>query len=276
MKAIYSFFILSVFLSISYGCKKDTCIQDLNLVAPSSVMEGEDIYLSVTGADEAVNNSYYWGLADMSYYSTLVDGMVEVSGPDPIIIENADLRDNGSYAFRIIPGQAGECPKVQSDKIITVIPKVSPCYNTTTENVLFIDESFSSGVINQTFTPTYENIWSSGSDFHIGLSMPMFTYAMDFYFYILPPEHSSTYTLRNYYQNASDGSVEDDFFIQAEVYFCPDNEGGNSYRVTENLDNLYVKREGNQLVLTFCDVEFSHITIPSKTVTISGKVRVDL
>jgi hypothetical protein len=83
--------------------------------------------------------------------------------------------------------------------------------------------------------------------------------------------------MRNYYQNFSDSQVEDDPYIQVEVAFSPNNEGYDAYRLVENTQNIYVKREGNTLIFSFCDVVFTKASSnPDRTISMSGKFKITL
>ncbi|MGV3629570.1 MAG: hypothetical protein ACO1O6_00090 [Bacteroidota bacterium] len=263
--------ILVLFLT---NCKKsEYCAENLSLQAPASVVEGETIMLSVKNSISGANTYYYWTFPDMTPYSSTVGGAVEVSDDGPRFIEHADFRDDGEYTFTINPGD-DKCSVAHDTKIVHVIPKTCPCYDELGENYLEINKSWLSGTFVQDFTPIFEET-SFNDGFQVLYSMPMFTYQLEVHFETPAPHHSSTYALRNYYQNGLDG-MEDDPPVQAWITFVPAADSYNTYRVVEGAGNLYVKYENNQLVLSFCDLVFTHTSDPNKTIRLSGKARVDL
>jgi hypothetical protein len=264
-------------VAIGSSCKKNEnkCNAQLAIEGPVYVNEGDNFTLTpVNATDINQSNTYfYWQYADMSNFSQTVDGMYEVSDTDPVTFEKADIRHDGVYKFKINSGN-DKCPDVTASHTVKIIPKVSPCFNTMVLDTLMIDESFSGGIIDQSYVPVLA-IGTFGDEFDIELVMPMFTYFLEFYFDIPIPDYSSTYTLRNYYQNYSDTQIQDDPVIQAYVEFSPDNEGADAYRIAENQQNIYVKVEGNDMYISFCDLLFTHTSIPGRTITLSGKFKVN-
>jgi hypothetical protein len=258
--------------------KQPDCGKPIFIIAPIEVMEGEDLTLGVKNVLDGTNTYFYWEFPDMSAYSSTVDGMAEVSDFDPITIYKVDFRDEGNYRFKVSPGQ-DECDTKITSKFIKVIPKVSPCFADFSENTMLLTESFSANPFNLTLTP-YVSGDTLNQDLQINLGMTggnNFGYALNFYFDIPKPTHSSTYTMRNYYQNFSDSQIEDDPYIQVEVAFSPNNEGYDAYRLVENTQNIYVKREGNTLIFSFCDVVFTKASSnPDRTISMSGKFKITL
>ncbi len=264
-------------VAIGSSCKKNEtkCNAQLAIEGPIYVNEGDNFTLTpVNATDINQSNTYfYWQYADMSNFTQTVDGMFEVSDTDPMTFEKADIRHDGVYKFKINSGN-DKCPDVTASHAVKIIPKVSPCFNTMLLDTLMIDESFSGGIIEQSYVPIL-SIGTYGDEFSVELAMPMFTYFLVFYFDIPIPDYSSTYTLRNYYQNYSDTQIQDDPVIQASVQFAPDNATYNDYRIAENQQNIYVKVEGNDMYISFCDLLFTHTSIPGRTVTVSGKFKVN-
>lgn len=268
--------LISGLLFLTPSCKKKKMYcSEISIEGPDIVVEGEDIHLKVVNLpiEESLNTYYYWKFANTDGYYTFMDDMVEVYDASPVTIHKADIRDNGLYAFSIHSSN-DYCPVLTAVKYVKVIPKTCPCYNSIPFDTLIIDKSFSPEIEYRSYVPILDEALT-GKDFGIELGMPMFSYFMKFHFDIPIPDYSSTYTIRNHFQNGTDGLVPDDKILQVDVEFSPDNEG-NVYRVAENQDNLYLKREGNYLIITFCDVLFTHKTITGRTLKISGKVRVSV
>lgn len=252
------------------------CNENLQLNGPTSVVEGEDFTLTPLdySKHQESNTYFYWEYPDMSDYYITVSGMTEVSSTDPITIENADIRDEGDYFFRIYSGNE-DCDIAMGKHTLDVIPKTSPCFEELSTQYLIIDESFSNDIIYQSYTPILDESWDN-SDFEVELSMPMFSYFLRLRFDIPIPDYSSTYKLRNSIISQSESLVDEDPIIHADIRFCPDNVSGDPYRVEDLQSNLYLKRQGNLMYLSFCDVVFTHQTYPDRTITVSGKVEVPL
>lgn len=271
--------VLSVVISITSGCKKDSdkyCAPDLAIYGPSTFVEGEDFTLGPTHLPKEIaeNTNYYWKYANMDGYNILTDGMTSVYDASPITIQSGDIRDQGTYTFRM-RNDGIECSDMIASKEVQMIPKTCPCFDNLPMDTLIVDESFSTGTIYQPFTSVLQpDPW--GSTFDLQLYLPMFTYDMQFNFDVPVPDYSSTYSLRNFYQNYYESNVPYDEFIQAYVTFTPSNEGADTYRLVDNQQNVYVKRVGNTLYITFCDLLFTHKLAPTKTITVSGKTVVNL
>lgn len=269
--------LFAALIAIGSSCKKNQnkCNENLTLEGPVYVNEGENFTLTPTNATNInqSNTYFYWLYADMSNATQTVDGMYEVSDADPVTFEKADIRHEGVYSFKIHNAD-DKCPPAIASHTVKIIPKVSPCFTSLALDTLMIDQSFSSGIISQSYVPVL-TVGTFGDTYSVELSMPMFTYFLKFYFDIPIPNYSSTYTLRNYYQNGADSQIQDDPIIQAYVEFSPDNEGADAYRIAENQQNIYVKVEGNDMYLSFCDLVFTHTSIPGRTIKLSGKVKVN-
>lgn len=277
-QSIVKFLLLIAISALASSClkKEKDCNAELKLEGPIYVNEGSDFTLTptnVTDIDHA-NTYFYWQYADMTNANFTVGGMYEVSDADPVTFENADIRHDGVYSFKIDSGN-DKCPDVIVSHTVHIVPKPSPCFNNLTLDTLEIDESFTGGTILQSYTPLLIE-GTFGDAFTVDLAMPMFTYNLKFHFDIPVPDYSSTYKLRNYYQNGADAQIPDDPVIQASIEFSPDNEGYNAYRIAENQQNLYVKVEGNNMYLSFCDLLFTHTSIPGRTIVMSGKLKVAL
>lgn len=268
------FYVLILLLSIFNSCSKknEMCNQNLSIQGSTSVVEGEDVTLTPVGYSEyqEVNTYFYWEYPDMSGYNNTVSGMEEVYDTDPITIEDFDIRDEGDYFFRIASGNE-DCDMAESKHTIDFIPKTSPCFEQLSTQYIVIEESFSPNTIYQTYSPSIPDSWDT-TKFQVDFSMPLFSYYLKIEFDIPIPDYSSTYKLRN----SLDLTSDDDPIINAHIEFCPDNEPADTYRTDDLQHDLYLKREGNMMYLSFCNVVFTHQSIPSKTITISGKVELQL
>jgi hypothetical protein len=274
----FNLLLIAALVAIGSSCKKNEnkCNANLTLEGPVYVNEGDNFTLTPTNATD-INHSntyFYWLYADMSNATQTVDGMYEVSDTDPVTFEKADIRHGGVYSFKIHNAD-DKCPPAIASHTVIIVPKVSPCFNSLPIDTMMIDQSFTSGVIEQAFDPAL-TVNSYGDEFSVELLMPMFTYFLEFSFKIPVPNYSSTYTLRNTYQNYADSQIPDDDVIQAYVQFSPDNEGYDAYRIAENQQNIYVKVEDNVMYLSYCDLLFTHTSIPGRTIKLSGKVKVNL
>jgi hypothetical protein len=277
-KIIICFLFCSFFVIGITSCKKKKCGSKMTLTAEDSVIEGESIHLAVKDSyptDNGTTNTYFfWEFPNMAEYSSTTAGMLEVHDASSRTIDNADFRDGGDYYFKVNPGNE-KCSDVTAKKHVTVIPKTSPCINTVTENTLVIDESFTTTVITEPILPQLTT--DSYNAFHVSLLLTTINGQFEIYFDIPFPKQSSTYSLRNRYQNSTDSEMEDDAPVQANILFIPNGEIYNSYRIVEGFNDLYVKLEGNQLVITFCNVVFTKASsFPLRTITVSGKARVQI
>ncbi len=270
MKINCTFFLIFTFFCLVLSCrKKNDCSQNMQIIGPDSVNEGEEIQLNIKNPiPEKTNTYYYWNYPDMSHYYSLVDNFVEVDYAEPAYIEKARVTDEGQYTFKVI---SKECGTVTVSKNIKVIPLVSPCFNSTFDNQLDLTKSNSPIQVFQKFTPIlHDNL----SDFYIELKMPMFTYTMNLYFYKSIPVKSSRYLIRNRYQNAFDDQIPKDEDLHVYIDFATASVGYDYYRVDEALNNLYLKREGNQMIISFCDVAFKGKY--NDSIVVSGKVNINL
>ena len=269
--------LFAALVAIGTSCKKkeDKCNEQLAIQGPTYVNEGDNFTLTPINATNInqVNTYFYWKYADMSNATQTVDGMYEVSDADPVTFEKADIRHDGVYIFKIHNAD-DKCLPAMASHTVKIIPKVSPCFTTMELDTMIIDESFTAGMIAQPYVPVL-SVGTYQDEFNVELAMPMFTYFLAFYFDVPIPDYSSTYTLRNYYQNYADSQIQDDPVIQAYVEFSPDNEGADAYRIAENQQNIYVKVEGNDMYISFCDLLFTHTSIPGRTITLSGKFKVN-
>ena len=270
--------LLAVVVAIGSSCKKkeNKCNEQLAIEGPTYVNEGDNFTLTPINATDinGVNTYFYWKYADMSNATQTVSGMYEVFDASPVTFEKADIRHEGLYMFKI-HNSDDNCIDALASHTVKIIPKVSPCFNSLSVDTMLIDESFTAGTIEQPYVPVL-TLNSFGDEFSVELVMPMFTYFLEFSFDIPIPNYSSTYTLRNTYQNYADSQIPDDPIIQAYVEFSPDNEGADAYRIAENQENIYVKVEDNVMYLSYCDLLFTHTSIPGRTIKLSGKVKINL
>lgn len=256
-----------------WGKQKNECSENLDITGPHSVVEGDPFTLTPVGYYEEpdVNTDYYWDYPPSTgwYYST---GNTEnVMDPDPISVDHADKRHEGVYVFRVDSGN-DHCNSDNAVKSheVHILPKPSPCFDSMPNNYMEVYDAYYDNATAGSANPYYEQEWDSTS-FEISVIFPGARCEMLFDLPI--PDYSSSYQLRDGWPVGDD--IENPL-IEAEISFNFTNESGDPFELKSDDQELYLKREGDDLFVTLCDVVFVHKNLASRTINLSGKIYIQL
>ena len=271
----FSFIVaISLFLGLSTSCKKLKlkCTDKLSIKGPYVVNEGDKFILKpeYEPATHYTNEHFFWTYpytSSSNYFSGYENS---VKYPNPVIFYDAGITHQGEYSFRVKASES-KCQELTAYHTIMIKPKKAPCFDELTTETIRINESYSSGTIEKPYTYSLIDNPNEKDGFIVRLNM--FPQIFELKFHIPIPSYSSAYKLRNSW-NSNNGFKP---MLNAEIVFSPASSGNHNYKIDDYEDEiLYLKREGDVMYLTFCELVFIHESIPDRTVTISGKIKIDL
>lgn len=259
MKSSVSLLTVLIFFSVSCSKGNKSCQlykKKLMVIdAPSTIYERSELTLNVQNVhDLGINSHYGWLFPDMSPYSTLGGFGLDVSLENSKwSISNVKVQDQGTYTFT---ASNDECGTFKASKYVEILPLPIPCFNDIEENKLYVLDSASGSqdVVNCTV-----DLHDGYTQLYLTIEGPMFTYDMTVEFDYLP-ERASTFYLRNFYENGIEAQVPEDELTQASVAFMPSTATATEYKLIPFTEDIYVKRSGNQITLTLCNVRFKSLS----------------
>gem|GEM_PF-4101956 len=253
--------------------QKNKCSENIDIDGPYSVVEGDPFTLSPVGYYEEpdVNTTYYWYYPPSTgwYYSS--GNTEDMDEPEPVKVEQADKRHEGTYSFSVNSGY-DKCngEEAYTSHEVIILPKPSPCFDSIPNNYMEVYDAYYDNTTAGSANPYYEQEWDSTS-FEISVIFPGARCEMLFDLPI--PDYSSSYQLRDGWP-VGDG-IENPL-IEAEISFNFTNESGYPFELKNDDQELYLKREGDDLFVTLCDVVFVHKNLASRTINLSGKIYIEL
>jgi hypothetical protein len=224
----------------------------MEINSESFVYERGTIVLNVQNVYEiALNPDHQWIYPNHDPSVSPIYGVNNVylsNDNTKLTISNATVYNEGNYSF----SNSGDCGVFSVEKHIQVIPLPTPCFDDIAPNQLYVRDSASGA--ESTVTCSVQ-LMDAEDDLYFHFNGPMFTYKLTLDFDYLP-EKSSTFYLRNYYENASDIDLPDDELRQAFIAFIPSNASPTDYRLLALTEDVHIKRDGNQITVTLCNVRF--------------------
>ena len=249
---------LSLFL-LSCSKKKNTCGEDYTLSAPLTVKEGESLTLKVDGYNGTSNTTFLWECPDMTPYNMLSEGRVE--DDDNFVIQDFNIQDVGTYNVKIYPG-GDDCEPIYLEKAVEMTPKTCTCSDPPATNTLYYDATYEGLFAEESMTA---NVFNSGNETSSEITFSG-NNTFKIFFGRMLPEFSSTYNLIGGINTFWD--TFDDSYLDIHFHLNGYNHGFD-YWYIEDDDLVYVKRNGDQLSIQFCDVKVYHLGV--YYFTISGK-----
>lgn len=228
------------------------------LIADSVLYEREDLLLKVVNAhDLGINAEYGWQFADMSNYSVQGGyGYMCSIEESTFLIPKVSFRDEGNYIFT---AARNDCGVFTAQKYIKVKALPCPCFDDYSPNSIHVRDSAtgleetSTGIV---YTNSLYLVQFVSSEYDLDID---FDYT---------PQKNSTFYLRNIYPDSLDNTFYDNIYEQARINFIENIYDAQSYRMIAMSEDIYVKRDGNQLTFTLCDVRFKY---GNKVKYVSGK-----
>ena len=260
--------VIITLLIASTSCKKpvDECANDMQIIAPDSVVEGEQMIISVQNypIPEPINTYFSWSMPDESN---------TYQQKDKITIEHAQFSNEGEYSFT---RQKSHCPTIKISKYIKVVPKTCPCFDLIQSNTLVIIDPNSTGSnpVTRSITPQV-SIGSESFNINLGPSLAGYYSEFKLFFHRSIPDQSCTFKLRSYELDYQDPTIVENNNIQAYVRLIPDYATYLDFSVDDSEQEVYLKKLNNQLIITLCDVEFKG-HYGNDPLRISGKIVINL
>ena len=261
-----TFLLLLLGLSVAQtSCyKKDKCGEEITLLAPTTVEEGEDLVLEVTNFEDAEVNYFLWEFPDMTPYNFLSEGRVD--GGEVYTIEGFNPKDIGTYSVKMYPKDS-DCDPVILEVSVDMTPKTCPCEEPTATNTLYYDPGYKSQFTEEVMTGAY---YDSGSEDNSVITFSG-TNDIEFFFGRQLTDISRSYRV------AGGGNTfwdeDNDPHMDVHIYFSAWDEGFYNY-FTEKDETLYITRTSDQMILQFCDLDVDEFGVHK--FTLSGKFVVDL
>lgn len=225
------------------------------IVAPGSIYERSKLTLLVRNVHSiGTNVDYGWMFPDMSPYSTLGGYGLDVGMKDSIwSINSVKVQDQGTYTFTT---SDSECGTFKANKYVEILPLPIPCSNEVEDNKLYVVDSATGIQDVVSFTVDLHDVVY---ELYLSIEAPMFTYDLTVEFDYIP-ERSSTFYLRNFYENGIESQIPEDEFTQASIVFTPSSATATQYKLSPLTEDIYVRRNGNQMTLSLCNVRFKSAT----------------
>ncbi|MGM0478266.1 MAG: hypothetical protein ACQERC_03505 [Bacteroidota bacterium] len=269
-----------LFTILHSSCLKDLkkqpnqCSEELYIGGAHEVIEGESFTLTPAGYYETphVNTTYRWYYPASTGWFVSTGNTEDMDDPEPITVEEADKRHEGDYRFSIHSGY-DNCNGVDASisHEIQILPKPSPCFDSISTNYMEAYDTYYDNTTAGSTTPFHTEAWDSTS-FEINANFAGASCEM--VFEIPTPDYSSSYQLRDWWGTTSDG-IENPL-VEAEIHFNFSNEPGHPFVLKGDDQELYLKREGDDMFVTLCDVVLVHENVASRTVHLTGKIHVEL
>jgi hypothetical protein len=222
------------------------------LIAPTVVYERASVDLSVKNVPYFnANTQYWWKFPDMSIYGQQSGYGVDVHQSDAdFTLTELTMHDKGLYIFTV---KDDDCGVFQAKKHIEVLPLPTPCFDDIEPNKLLVRDS-ATGI--ESLIDCFVDVFNAdNSGIKLSFKGPMFTYDLEVEFPEMP-EETSTFYLKNYYENGTDQNIPDNDLTQAYIAFQPSTSTVFDYRLIPLTEDIHFKREGNQITLTLCSVRF--------------------
>jgi len=268
MSKIAAGFYFLIPLVLIFSCKKqeESCGTDMILLGADSVYEGETIELTPLAFPTGGNVHFNWEFPDMTPFPTGIDAY----GADPVKVTNASIFDEGLYSFRAFPKTSG-CPDVvTAAKYVKVLALPCPCCEEIYENNLKIT-TWQGEEIVMPFNPIFDSDFDT-TQFSISNWQSSGPYYIDLAIKTRLGDRSRTFKLINSISYWTGSGIPEDKNTQAWLNVDLGTEPADTYLMEEGVNNLYVRHDGDQVTLNFCNVVFRNKYYANKYYTVSGKV----
>lgn len=262
-KISYTLLNLLLTLVIITSCtkrKEEKCGSKIYFEVPTHFPEGEDLTISFSNLSEKFPYTYYSFRPVDDEGLTLWGGLKSYhqTGDEVITyeVDNFSVLDTGRYTL-IVEQTSKNCESFSIHRNVQLIPMRCPCKDDLNENTLY-----SSNIPNDpdpSFAEYSPYLYQNELEDEFGISMMdglfgPFTAELEFYIPI--PEKSSTYLgLDGYYASAI--NFDYDPRIYCDLTYTESGYPIDKFRIENKKHKIYVERDENVLMISFCDAKFT-------------------
>lgn len=249
------------------SCEKSAdCGENLVINGYAMVPEGDDLVLTVDGLEKTGIDGFLWECPDMKPYNFLTEGRVHENDAE-FVIQDFNIQDVGTYSVKMYPKDDG-CEPVILQKTVNMNPKPCDCPYPMNDNTLYYNSSYESQFTEDLMTATVDNSNGEASSSITFSGTNTFT----LYFGRKIPEFSSTFRIAGETYIFWDDSF--DPYLDVHIHLDGWNHGIEYFYIEHLTEELFVERNGNELVIQFCDLDVhNYVTHQFK---LSGRFVVNL